>query len=231
MKNMLVFPAGTGKSVCYAAHYLQKNGIPLVDHPTPDVTHLLLDVPTKEFPRNLLEELPESVTIVGGNLSVSGYSAIDLLKNQQYLAKNAAITAHCAIQVTAEHLDRIITDLDALIIGWGRIGKCLSALLNCLGCRVTVAARKETDRAMAEALGNSSLDIPDLANLQRFDVIYNTVPAPLPSMSATGLKIELASHPGLIGNDVILARGLPGRYAPESSGILIGETFLKEVGK
>ena len=231
MEHILVYPAGTGKSVRYAANYLKEYSIPLADHPAPEVTHLLLDVPTKELPWDLLDRLPESVTIVGGNLSVPEYLVMDLLKNEEYLAKNAAITAHCAIQVAAEHLDRIFTNLDVLIIGWGRIGKCLSALMNCLGCRVTVAARKETDRAMAEALGNTSIDISGLANLQQFDVIYNTVPAPLPPVSSTGLKIELASRPGLIGNDVILARGLPGRYAPESSGILIGETFLKEVMK
>lgn len=40
------------------------------------------------------------------------------------------------------------------------------------------------------------------------------------------LKIELASLPGIAGDDVIPARGLPGIYVPESSGKLIADTLL-----
>lgn len=229
MENILVLPAGTGKAVAYAARHLQRRGIALADHPTQEVTHLLLDVPTKTVPKKLLEQLPETVTILGGNLAIPGHPVLDLLKNEGYLARNAAITAHCALQVTAEHTERVLTGQKVLIIGWGRIGKCLAHVAAQMGCRVTIAARKDADRAMAEALGFKTADITALADPLDFDLIYNTVPAPLPSISCPGTKIELASSPGLTGDDVIPALGLPGRYAPESSGILIAETFLKEV--
>ena len=195
------------------------------------MTHLLLDVPTGEVPSSLLDRLPENVVITGGNLSIPGHRVMDLLKVESYLAKNAAITAHCAMQVAAEHLDQVFPGLDILVIGWGRIGKCLACLMKQLDCRVSIAARKESDRAMAASLGFRTLDTAELAELPDHDVICNTVPAPLPVISGPGLKIELASRPGLTGDDVIHAQGLPGRYAPKSSGILIGETFLKEVMK
>ena len=41
------------------------------------------------------------------------------------------------------------------------------------------------------------------------------------------IKIELASAPGIECEDVVIARGLPGSYAPISSGRLIAETILK----
>jgi hypothetical protein len=41
------------------------------------------------------------------------------------------------------------------------------------------------------------------------------------------VKIELASSPGLEGDDVIEALGLPGKYAPETSGKLIARTILR----
>ena len=41
------------------------------------------------------------------------------------------------------------------------------------------------------------------------------------------LKIELASVSGMEGDDVIIARGLPGIWAPETSGRLIARTVLR----
>jgi hypothetical protein len=41
------------------------------------------------------------------------------------------------------------------------------------------------------------------------------------------VKIELASKDGMEGDDIIIARGLPGIHLPESSGELIAETFLR----
>ena len=46
-----------------------------------------------------------------------------------------------------------LADCKVLVIGWGRIGKCLAALLKGLEADVTVVARKETDRAILHALG------------------------------------------------------------------------------
>lgn len=68
--------------------------------------------------------------------------------------------------------------------------------------------------------------------LDRFRVIFNTVPAPLLSASKTDtlpecLLLDLASVPGLSGSRVVPARGLPGLLAPESAGELIGRTVIR----
>ncbi len=227
MKEILVFPAGTGEAVSCAADLLSKNSIRLVYHPTPEVTHLLLDVPTKELPADLLERLPETICVVGGNLTqpmLDGYKKMDLLQMEPYLAQNAAVTAECALQVAAVNSKRTLSGSSVLVIGWGRIGKCLADLLKRIGCRVTVLARKPADQAVLTALGYET-------GGKQFDIILNTVPAPVLGDSAypDALKIDLASQRGLKGENVIWARGLPGLYAPETSGKLIAETFLKEV--
>lgn len=41
------------------------------------------------------------------------------------------------------------------------------------------------------------------------------------------MKIDLASKPGIGGTDVLWARGLPGKFAPESAGKLIAQTILR----
>ena len=87
---------------------------------------------------------------------------------------------------------------------------------------------------MISALDYRAEDISNLGYiLGRYKVIFNTVPSHILSeeqMSncrANCLKIELASSPGIVGVDVIDARGLPGKIAPESSGALIARTVLR----
>ncbi len=245
MNSMLVYPAGATEACQYAAGALNEAGIPLVDHPTPEVTHLLLDVPSFDAegklrgggdPEYLLSTLPRNVTVVGGNLShpvLEGHKAVDLLTDPEYLACNAAITAECALQAASARMKTTFRDADALILGWGRIGKCLAQLLKGLGSRVTVAARKAKDRAMLKALGFHAIGMEDIGDAVRASsLVFNTVPELLlDSAQVTSnsrcLFVDLASRPGVQGDGVLWARGLPGIYAPESSGRLIGRTFLR----
>ena len=241
MKPMLVYPIAATEAVRYAVQNLVEADIPIVDHPTPDVTHLLLDIPSFTENGNLrsgkeitqyLQMLPSDITIVGGNLNhpaLSEYRTVDFLQDSRYLAMNAAITADCALRVAAPLLSTSIWDTPTLIIGWGRIGKCLVRLLQGLGCNVTVAARKETDRATLQSLGIPAVDMD--ASLHKFRLIFNTAPEPVLERQITQcrncIKIDLASRQGLKGDDVILARALPGKMVPESSGRQIAETFLR----
>ena len=120
----------------------------------------------------------------------------------------------------------ILQECPVLVIGWGRIGKCLARLLQQMGAQVTVCARKETDRSILSALGYQTTDCQQ-ADLSAYRVIFNTVPTMLfPHCPGNGLKIDLASRLGLGSEDVIWARGLPGKDAPGSSGLLIAQTLI-----
>lgn len=246
MERTVIYPVGSTEAIRYAVRFLSGAGITLVDHPTPDATHLLLDVPA--FGPNgalrsggnvekILEMLPENITIIGGNLNhpaLTGYRTIDLLQDAQYLAQNAAITAHCAVKVALPYLGITLPHCGVLVIGWGRIGKVLGQLLRALGADVTIAARKEADRAMIRALGYRTADTYNLYSiLGDFRLIYNTVPEPVLSKDAPFrkgcIKIELASRRGIEGDDVIQAKGLPGVHAPETSGKLIADTIIRRL--
>lgn len=234
----LVYIAGHSAALQYAASNLARSGCRFTPCPGPDVTHLLLPVPSLDANgsikgggdlQEVLSQLPGSITVVGGNLpSLPGYPVCDLLQDPMYLAKNANITAHCAISLAMAQLEVILEECPVLVIGWGRIGKCLARLLRGLNANVTIAARKETDRAVAASLGFDVLDIPYIAP-ERFRVIFNTAPEMiLPVCSGKCLKIDLASRRGIGGDDVVWARGLPGKDAPESSGALIAQTILRK---
>ena len=203
----------------HAGRILQQTGVPVSFVPDAAATHWLLPVPTR-----IPVQVPDGVTIIGGNLDRPG---IDLLKDPFYLAENAAITAQCAMELIGKDLK----GLSVLVLGWGRIGKCLGRFLRETGAQVTIAARRETDVAMIGALGYGGVFLREAAPLlPRFDAVVNTVPAMV--LSAFGCRedcilVELASRPGMAGDNIIDGRGLPGKFAPEKSGQLIARTVLR----
>lgn len=237
MNELRVYCAGSNRALYYAAAFLMEEGAVFLPCPDHTVTHLLLPIPSFESDgtikgggdlNDILSRLPKTVTVIGGNLNrpeLSEYEVLDLLEDSWYLARNASITAHCTLELALTKLPVTLDKCPVLIIGWGRIGKCLAKLLHGLGAEVTVAARKESRRVMIDALGYRSCPIEEI-KAENYRLIINTVPAMvLPSVPGTGLKIDLASKPGLGGKDVLQARGLPGLLAPESSGALIAQVI------
>ena len=231
---MSVFLAGTTPAIQYTAKILQQQGILVTRNPEWDITDVLLDVPTfrpggmtREQLDTLLASLPGNVRLWGGNLSVDGYTCTDLLKYEPYLWDNAAITARCALNLTRQNWD----GCPVLILGWGRIGTHLAKLLTDQGAAVTLAVRKDIQRLRLCALGYEAVNYSQLPPLlPGFQVVFNTVPHPVllgTDLPENCVKIDLASQRGIPGDNVIWARGLPGTHAPEESGTLIADTFLR----
>lgn len=232
--------SGTTPSHKTACKLLKAEGFQLTNAPSGDMQGVFLNVPSFRgsgiTPGTLSELLPKGCTVIGGGLSAlegQGYPLMDLLEDPDFTAQNADITARCAIRLATDQLDVTLQGLPVLILGWGRIGKLLARLLRALDAQVSVYARKEADQAMLRALGYDTIETtPEDARLDRFRVIFNTVPAPLLSASKTDglpecLLLDLASVPGLSGSRVVPARGLPGLLAPESAGELVGRTVIR----
>lgn len=245
MQAPLLYPIGTTQACHYAAEFLKKRNIHVTDHPSPDVTDLLLDVPgfcsngtlrSGEDIHSYLECLPTQIRVIGGNLNPwlpETYQTADLLQDPEYVAQNASITASCALMIAAQKLPVTLPLTSVLIIGWGRIGKCLAHQLKGMGADPIVAARKESDRAILRALGYRAASIDSLRKiLPTVRLLFNTAPEPIVYEedfvnAPECLKIDLASRPGIICRDAIQARGLPGIYAPESSGLLIANVVYR----
>ena len=175
-QEILLYAAGRSDAARYAAHFLKDAGLPVTTQGPERATHVLLDVPSREAP----EGLATGAIVLGGGPEgrAPGHAYIDLLCDPGYQANNARITAHCALEVAAAHLPRTFYRLPVLILGWGRIGKCLGGLLRALGAQVAVAARNPADQAMLEALGYTAVD-PASLELDGYRVVFNTVPARL----------------------------------------------------
>ena len=231
---MSIMVLQSNSALQYAAEILTSMGLNIADGPGEEVRHLLLPVPSfsggSKYITPILTQLPKTITVSGGNLEhlvLEDYRTVDFLKDPYYLANNAAITAKCAARLVEKDWGK----LPVLILGWGRIGKCLGQLLSQAGADVTIAARRDADLAMIRALGMHSVPVSEVADtLMHYRVIYNTIP----EMILTGMvchpdcvAVELASKPGMSGSNIISARGLPGKYAPEESGKLIADTFVR----
>ncbi len=243
MGDCMIYVAGYSPAISYGTQALKQAGFTILSEPSMQATHLLLPVPSFAPDggivgggnlSTLLTLLPKNITVIGGNLDrpeLDYYTTIDLLQDATYLAMNAQITAHCAVKLALNQLPVILDGCRALVIGWGRIGKCLAQLLRQLGAQVTVCARKESDRSILAALGYETVGFQQV-NLADYRVVFNTVPTLLfPECPGNALKIDLASRLGLGSSDVIWARGLPGKDAPESSGRLIAQTLIPKLRK
>lgn len=225
--------------------------------PVPAERGPLLNAPLAAQPLPL-EELwaalwPGQLVLGGGFGEQSGAQALhgkffleDLLRRSSFVTGNAALTAEAAAGLLIRDCERSLRGGRILLMGYGRLGKLLAYTLSALGAALTVAARKEADRALAQALGAAALPLEALEGaVGETDAIVNTVPARVLSDAAlccvpSGAPlIELASAPGgfdrslaqNIGLRVIAAPGLPGRYKALAAAELIKaelDTILTE---
>ena len=196
----------------------------------------------------LLSALWPGQLLIGGKLSrelcmgavAQGLQVADLMQRRGFTVGNAALTAEGAVEKLVSASPRSLWGSRVLVTGWGRVGKLLALRLRALAAEVTVAARKEGDRAMAQALGLAAADFPDLpALLGSFDFVVNTVPARvLPAESLARLRpdvllLELASSPGgfdpqeaaELGLTALSAPGLPGVTAPYTAAALMRDAI------
>ena len=238
MDDKCFYIAGNSQALIHCAVELNRNGIPFTSESS-EADVLLYDVPTAPF---VPEDIRQDQIIIGGNLQFlpDDLTSADLLQDPWYLAHNALLTAQAAVSILLPQLACSFPDAPTLILGWGRIGKCLDQLLRQIGIPVSVYARNPEDRAMLSALGYTPVDRETLSKtLSSYRCLINTAPAQILTeqeqavIPASTVQIDLASQPGLLGPGIQHARGLPGKYKPAASGKLIAQTILsrrKELG-
>lgn len=189
--------------------------------------------------QQLIQELRGTALAAAGRvrqdfINQAKYAGIvirDYSLRDEFAVSNALTTAEAAVGIAMNELKRTIAGSKALIIGYGRIGRMLSHLMDAMGANVTVSARKASDFAWIRAMGLNCAQTYVLSGLDRFDVVFNTVPAPvfganeIAAVRPDAVLIDLASAPGgmdaasahSFGKHIIHALALPGKYAPEST--------------
>lgn len=197
---------------------------------------LLLPLPRSAIELSASFSVPDGAVIACGRTDKAfddtarrrGWYLLRILEEEQFLAENARITAEGALHLVMGADGDDAHGKKCLVIGYGRIGKSLTAMLRALGASVTVAARSAKARAEAgDAIAIEDMD----ALLPAFDFIINTAPAVLlternlPLVRADAQIIDLASPPYGVDFDVAeqlgrrarLESSLPARYAPRAA--------------
>jgi len=162
-----------------------------------------------------------------------GCRVVELTDSDRLARKNALPTAEGALGIALQTMPRTVWGSNSLILGYGRIAKCLAPMLLALGAKVTVVARDHEARGEAMARGCDARSFSHLKeSCEQADWICNTVPARVLDREALShcrrdcTVVDLASRPGGVdsaaaeemGLTVIWALGLPGKIAPISAG-------------
>lgn len=170
----------------------------------------------------------------------NGLELVNYFDREELQIMNAVPTAEGALEIMLRELPVTVFGVNTLITGFGRIGEVMARMLKGLGAEVSVYARRAEQLAKAENIGCRGIRENELEYLlHEFDVVINTVPAPifnrsrLLKLKKECLIIDLASKTGVedlelaasVGVKVIWALSLPGRTAPVTAGRIIGKTI------
>lgn len=206
-----------------------------------------------------IEELLNSLsgkTFIAGAIKQEVYdianqkniNILDIMKREELAVLNAISTAEGAIQIAINETPKNLHGNNVLVLGFGRIGKILSKMLDGIGAKVACEARKTTDLAWIKAYGYEPINLIELKeNLNRFDIIVNTIPSVvlnkemLQEVKKDALIIDLASNPGGVDKQAVKELGikfnwalsLPGKVSPLTSAEFMKETLInmfKEIG-
>lgn len=167
---------------------------------------------------------------------------INYLKDENFVLKNAVLTAHATIYELISKLNIGINYSDILVTGFGRCSKAICSLLKSMGAKVYVCARRKEAVNEALSLGYSADTIEKLGKLTKNkDAIINTVPFNI--LTHNILKdinkdcpiLDISSYPYGIGEkdakelnlSYFILPSLPGKFFPKSAGKIIYETVIE----
>ncbi len=255
--------AGGDKRTLSALEYMKNQGYSVVSYaltdqnpidmksvsalvlPFPCLKNGRLNAPLIENPPALPELIQElgistDLPVIGGPISDNPFSNYtDLSLREDLKLRNAVTTVEGAVSLLIQNTDRAVFGSNCLVVGYGAIGKRLSAVLSSLGAKVTVVARKQKDRVDALMHGFGAMDITNI-DLQGYQGIINTVPRVLltqeilETSAPDSVFLELASAPGGIDRTaaaelhrtVIDGPALPGKVAPVTAGEDLAKTVI-----
>lgn len=193
-----------------------------------------------------LSFLPQNTPVLCGVASLylrthaSQCQIFELTDDDRMAVPLAPASAEGAIAEAITLSDGLLRGGQALILGFGRIGREVAWRLEGLGMEVVIMNRGQERRVEAEEMGYTVVERSQLVEAcLNADYIFNTAPAMLLDEIIIGLLrretciIDLAAYPG--GTDfaaaarrgikAIHAGGMPGKYASAYAGMVMAEFY------
>jgi dipicolinate synthase subunit A len=168
-----------------------------------------------------------------------GIPLFDVLQHNDVAVKNAVATAEGTIAELSRLMPVNIEGSHVIVMGYGNCGAPIAEKLYCLGAQVTVVARSKKARDRAHYFGYMDYPMDGEIPFGEADALINTIPAlvitqkEIDLLKEDAVVIDIASAPGGCDGDYcrkkgipyVLALGLPGIYAPKSSGQILLEAM------
>ena len=200
----------------------------------------------------LLELLRPGQRIFGGAIEKvffekaekKGISCHDYMREESIAVYNSIATAEGTIVEIVRTTPYNLHKLPVLVLGFGRCGKTLVQKLKSLEADVTVYARRREARMEAYSLGAKAIDRAKLTEeIRKYRVIVNTIPEriftkeEIESIDRKAKLYEIASFPYCMdqkeameaGVQLQVCSGLPGKYSPVSSALVLKEFIMERV--
>ncbi len=172
----------------------------------------------------------------------------DYYSREELVIENAYLTAEGVLELVLVNSEVALQNLKILVTGYGKTGEAIADVLSRNFASVTVAARKEKDRARVRCRNMKGISFSEIKTYAKdFDFVINTVPTEvigrnlLSEFREDCIFFEIASKPYGIDissaekqkKKVIIASSLPGKYVSRSAGVFIADTItniVKEEG-
>lgn len=169
---------------------------------------------------------------------------VDFMGIKEVAIYNSVATAEGTIAEAILRSPINLSGSPCLVLGYGKCGSTLAAKLKGLDAKVCVVARRSSVLAEAECAGFQTLPFDCIKDsLSEFLFIFNTIPAKyfdeslLREVSKDAIIIDISSNPGcvdpeaanVLGVTSALCLGLPGKYAPKTSGQILANALLNSL--
>lgn len=193
----------------------------------------------------ILRKMKHNQLLIGGNLKGLNINSsfIDLLTDETFLRKNAALTAKGVIQIITEENNINVYNKNIVIIGNGRIGSTCCDIIANLGAKVYVIVKdiseitsNDTNNFIKYIMYNDINNYIDTAQ-----IIINTPPGEvltkshLKFINKEALIIDVSSPPYGISENmensikILRPHGLPGIVDPLKAASYIMDLLIKHL--
>lgn len=204
--------------------------------------------PAKKFSDDEISALPNNIFLICGAISQGhqnilkqkNISYYNLMSDEEYVIKNAMLTAEGVLSLLIEKSEKSIYDNRILILGNGRVAKSCANLFSKLNLNYALVCFEKEKLPECFLFSKNVFSSQNFLDRTKcFDVVINSVPAKvfdddqLDKIAPDTLFIETASTPCLNKEKVknftyLPAPGLPQKYSASSAGKLMMKNILGE---
>ena len=192
-----------------------------------DEVSAMVDRSTLVAGYNLPMKMLNAVSEVGGR-------ALDLATDENFLIKNAELTARGTIGYILTHSKFDLSDMSVGVVGYGRIGIRLVRWLLLFGAELTVyTTRPEIALELCE-MGISACVIGEKSDFSRLNILINTAPARQIDENTLPPELEIIDlASGSIfqpSSRLIKLSSIPEAFYPLSAGRIYADAVLGAIG-